>query len=120
MYDLSPSSVEDMLKKIKKPKSMVPGDFPPKLVSTLAAASSFPLSLIFNAMPTSSWPSRWKKEYQTVIPKKTAPTDANECQNLSCTNLFSKVLETYVLDCLLSEVDLSDFQYGGILSLIHI
>ena len=36
-----------------------------------------------------------------------------ETRNLSCTNFFSKVLESFVLESLLSEVPLSDRQYGG-------
>ena len=112
--DLTEETVRDMLIKMKKPKSMVPGDIPPSLVGQLASTLAYPLSLIYNAMPTSTWPDPWKKEYQTVIPKKTQPTSANECRNISCTNLFSKTLETFVLQSLLSEVDLSDFQFGGI------
>ena len=67
-------------------------------------------------MPSTTWPKRWKKEYQTVIPKKSSPVDPNECRNISCTNLFSKILETFVLNALLSEVQMEDFQYGGIKS----
>ena len=66
---LDPITIENMLRKIKKPKSMVPGDIPPNLVTILAKELSVPLAQIFNAMPISSWPSKWKKEYQTVIPK---------------------------------------------------
>ena len=54
-----------------------------------------------------------EKEYQTVIPKKSPPSGPNECRNLSCTNLFSKVLETFVLQSLKSEVDVSEVQFGG-------
>ena len=114
IFSVTPGMIASMLAKIKKPKSMVPGDIPPKLVSTLAPALSVPLSYIFNAMPNSGWPHRWKKEFQTVIPKKPNPNDENECRNITCTNLFSKVLETFVLQGLLSEIEVSSFQFGGI------
>ena len=111
---LHPAEIEKVLRGIKKPKSMVPGDIPPKIISEIAGYVSVPLAYIFNELPTSSWPNKWKKEYQTVIPKKVSPSGPNECRNLSCTNLFSKVFETFVLQALGTEVDTSDIQYGGI------
>ena len=38
----------------------------------------------------------------------------SELRNLSCTPLFSKVLETFVLSKLKDEVKLSNNQYGGV------
>ena len=105
------TEVEEMLRKIKRPKSIVPGDIPPDLVPELAFYCAPPLTLIYNDMYNSEWPTAWKREYQTVIPKKSNPSDPGECRNLSCTNLFSKVLETFVLQSLHSEIDLSDLQY---------
>ena len=49
-----------------------------------------------------------------MIPKKNNPTSLNECRNLCCTIFFSKVLESFILDCLMSEVELSHKQYGGL------
>ena len=93
---------------------MVPGDVPPKLIPQVLTNISKPLADIFNTVLDTDWPSQWKTEYQTVIPKKNNPSDLNECRNLSCTNFFSKVLESLILDCLMQEVTLSKDQFGGL------
>ena len=49
-----------------------------------------------------------------VIPKNSAPASLGELRNLSCTPLFSKVLESFVLSRLQSEIKLSSKQYGGV------
>ena len=43
---ITPESVELMIRRIKKPKSMVPGDLPPVLVNELAKECSVPLAAI--------------------------------------------------------------------------
>ena len=53
-------------------------------------------------------------ETVTIIPKKNNPSTLAECRNLSCTPLFSKVLETIILEQLKREVQLGDSQYGGV------
>ena len=65
-------------------------------------------------MNTLDWPDVWKAETVSVIPKNSAPANLGELRNLSCTPLFSKVLETFVLSKLKDEVKLSPSQYGGI------
>ena len=56
----------------------------------------------------------WKAETVKVIPKNSAPTQLSELRNLSCTPLFSKVLESFVLSRLKDEIKLSVNQYGGV------
>ena len=53
-------------------------------------------------------------ENVSIIPKNKAPSDKSQLRNLSCTPLFSKLLETFILDDLKEETSLSDDQYGGI------
>ena len=65
-------------------------------------------------MNTLSWPTIWKSETVNVIPKNSAPSGLQELRNLSCTPLFSKILESFILDRLKKEVVLSPKQYGGI------
>ena len=48
-----------------------------------------------------------------IIPKKNNPENLGDCRNLSCTPLFSKVLETFVLKQLKQETSFADSQYGG-------
>ena len=53
-----------------------------------------------------------KRIYQTIIPKRPSPTSLSETRNLSGTNFISKVLESFVIDSIEFEVELSDLQYG--------
>lgn len=103
--------VSSRLKHFKKPKSQVDGDIKPELVTMFSDQLAIPLHAIFkNVFETCLWSS----ETVTLIPKKTPPADLTEIRNLSCTPLFSKVLESFVLDRIKKEVDLSATQFGGV------
>ena len=118
--DTTPNIIEEYeiaarLRRFKKPKSTVYGDIRPELVTDFADLLAPPLCFIFNqTLHTLSWPSIWKAETVHVIPKNAAPSGLSELRNLSCTPLYSKVLESFVLDKLKKEVKLSSRQYGGI------
>ena len=87
------------IKKMRKPKSMVPGDIYPQLVSQFADFIAIPLTAIYNdILNTYVWPRCWKREFVTVIPKKASPQELNDTRNISCTMLASKVFESFVLD----------------------
>ena len=103
------------LRKMKKPSSQVRGDIDRRLVTRYADEISLPLSYIFSSTYNGAeWPLLWKTETVTLIPKKTSPTSLSELRNISCTPLFSKLMETYVLDRLRNETSLSRRQFGGI------
>ena len=109
-----PHEVSARLKTFKKPKSR-DGDIDPKLVNTYYDLLALPLTFIFNqVLNTLHWPKLWKAETVTVIPKNSSPASLSELRNLSCTPLFSKVLESFVLQKLKGEVKLSPSQYEGI------
>ena len=75
---------------------------------------AIPLHYIFNQVYNSlEWPDLWKLETVSVIPKTSAPSELGQLRNLSCTPLFSKLLESFVLDALKRETKLSAEQYGG-------
>ena len=98
---LTAETVEEGIKKAKKPSSVVPGDLPPCLLSRHASLLAVPVTRIFNIMTThQTWPTEWKKEYVTVIPKIPQAQDPSECRNISCTNFFSKLHESFVLQWL--------------------
>ena len=108
-------NVKSKLLSCKKPKSMVKGDIFPKLVVPCADYLAVPLSNIYNEiLNTFVWPMEWKREYVTAIPKKTLPEDFSDLRNISCTNLFSKVFESFILQYALEEISLKKNQYGGI------
>ena len=48
------------------------------------------------ALNNACWPKRWKMESVTIIPKVSKPESFNNLRNISCTPLFSKVLEFFL------------------------
>ena len=114
MPTLRVHEVAARIKKFRKPKSMVPRDVFPQLVTQFSDFFAIPLVDIYNAITrTGVWPTQWKKEFVTVIPKGTKPETLNDLRNISCTLLSSKMYESYVLDWLKDEVKLRSNQYGG-------
>ena len=112
---LQPHEVSAHLRSFKKPKSTVAGDVFPKCVSTYHDILAIPLTKIFNTIiATKRWPQTWKLETTTVIPKTSTASTYGECRNLSCTPLFSKVMESFLMDRIYSEVQIDAAQYGGI------
>ena len=107
--------VASRIRRFRKPKSMVPGDIFPKLVTRFADFIAIPLTDIYNCITVSrNWPVCWKREYVTIIPKKTNPEGLSDLRNISCTFLASKMYESYVLDWIKLEVMLRSNQYGGV------
>ena len=99
----------------KKPKSTVPGDIFPKLVTQFADFLAILLTDIYNCITrTRDWPKCWKVEFVTIIPKKASPESLSDLRNISCTLLASKMYESYVLDWMKLEVALRSNQYGGV------
>ena len=112
--DITPAQVEEKLKKAKKPSSMVPGDVPSAIYSMYPASLSPIIAHIFNLITSKKqWPSPWKIEYVTIIPKKPDPQEPSECRNISCTNFLSKLYESFLLEWSREEVVPKLNQYGG-------
>ena len=94
---------------------MVEGDLFPECVTKYSDLLAVPLTKIYNMILASrTWPSPWKKETVTVIPKSPSASTFEECRNLSCTPLFSKLMESYLMEMISSEVKVDTTQYGGI------
>ena len=102
------------LKQIKKPSSTVYGDVIPLTINFVTDEIATFLTPLFNkSFAEGTWPEAWRRETQTVIPKCANPTSFDELRNLSCTNLFSKLMEVFLLERLQSEVSTRSNQYGG-------
>ena len=72
------------IRRFRKPKSMVPGDIFPLLVTKFSDFLAIPLTMIYNAISSSfHWPTVWKQEFVTVIPKKNDPHSLGDLRNLS-------------------------------------
>ena len=93
------------IKSFKKPRSMIRGDIFPDLVSKFSDILAIPLTDIFNkALASKQWPDSWKEETMIIIPKCTNPQSYSELRKVSCTPLFSKILESFVLETLHKEI----------------
>ena len=94
---------------------MVDGDLYPDLVTKFSDILAIPLTKIYNhVILLREWPSQWKVETVTVIPKGKDAQSFDECRNLSCTPLFSKILEAYMMDYIVKETGIDKLQYGGL------
>ena len=112
---LTSQQVQKRLQDFRKPKSMVRGDIFPALVNRSSQYLAIPLVDIYNNITlTGEWPESWKTEYVTPIPKKNLPEEANNLWNISCTQLLSKVYESFVLAWLSEQTSLRSNQYGGV------
>ena len=108
-------SVLERLKAMKKKDSHVEGDPLPHLVRGMPELFAAPVASIFNkASMAGCWPTRWKTEHITVIPKTRNPSCLAETRNISCTALLSKVLEGALLEQLRDELVPDPAQYGGL------
>ena len=104
----------ELLKASKKTDSRVDGDPLAHLVRCHPEAFAVPVSAIYNKINDSGyWPLQWKTEHLTIIPKNPNPANLSECRNISCTSIFSKVLEGVVLLKLRGELAPDPAQYRG-------
>ena len=107
--------VSGRLRTFKKPKSMVKGDLFPQCVTKFCDQIAMPLCKKFNTIiATKRWPAKWKMETTTIIPKSSTANNYDKCRNLACTPLFSKVMESFLMDRINAEVKIDGSQYGGI------
>ena len=106
----------DKIVKAKKPKSVVPGDLPAKVIKDFAVELAGPLhKLLNNIVMSATWPKQWKREYVTPIGKVPQPENEDDLRPIALTAFFSKVMERFVVMWLLEIIgDKLDFrQYGG-------
>ena len=94
------------LKSFKKPSSTVPGDLPPAIVTKYHNLLARPVCSIINAIKSrNEWPRAWQIEYVTPIPEVPNADSIDQLRNIGCTNLLSKVAESFVLDWTKEEVE---------------
>lgn len=87
----------------------------PRLMKAHYTKVAKPVTTIFNTIFRDlAWPANWKVKTTVVVPKMAVPGTLAECRNISCTNFFSKVLVSIVLQDLRQELMQDLTQYGGI------
>ena len=103
------------LKECKKPAGRLFGDLFPGLLREHVHRIGKPLTNIINAcLDQTEWPDVWKEEIVSIIPKRTSPESLGDTRNISCTSVFSKLLEYFVLRDLKREVKIKPNQFGGV------
>ena len=103
------------LKKFKKPKGLVACDIFPDLSTLYADILAIPLTRIFNeGFKRGEWPEIWRQETAVIIPKCRQPESMSDLRNLSCTPVYSKLMESFVLERIKKETKIRPSQYGGI------
>ena len=117
---LPPISEYDVYRKIraaKKPSSGIPGDLPKAIIKEFSPELATPVhKIIHNIFLSGEWPSHWKLEHITPIPKIQTPESEEDLRPISLTPFLSKVTEHFVVTWLLDFIgDKIDFrQYGGL------
>ena len=113
--EIQPHEVAQRIRSQRKVKSAVEGDLLPSLSNQYSDITAIPATRIINySISKGTWPTPWLLETQTAISKEDAADDFDQLRNLSCTNALSKVLESFVLEKLQSEVTVRQNQYGDL------
>ena len=118
---LPPPQVDEMsvckqLLKIKKTKSTLPIDLPEKIRKECAVFLATPLTLIFNnCLISSTYPTIWKQEWVTPVPKIPCPQGLSDLRKISCTSDFSKLYESYLKNWIMEDIaqNIDIGQFGG-------
>ena len=115
IVDVTVTEVCSRLVHLKKPKSAVSIDPPTRFVNKSAHVVAVALTPIVNAVRRGEgWPAIWRQEEVSVIPKTGWPESYDQCRNVSCTSIYSKLCESFLLDQLYEEIEPEPHQYGGL------
>ena len=81
-----PYEIWKKITKMKKKSTTVKGDIPWKIIHEFAVELSEPLANIYNSASLAGvWPSFWKHEYVTPVPKVYLPRNFDDLRKISCT-----------------------------------
>ena len=106
-----------MIKNTKKPKSTFRGDLPHSLCQEFAAELADPLCHIFSeSLSKQEYPTIWKHEYVSPVPKEFPPESENKLRKISGTFFFSKLFERFLAKWIQQDIDknMDPASYGGV------
>ena len=87
-----------LILKSSKKTSSVPFDLPTRFVTEFLPFLAKPAMHIFsNAIISGIYPTRWKTEFVTPLPKVLPPVTYGDLRNLSLTEFFNKSFERFLL-----------------------
>ena len=94
---LTVQAVYSRIAKAKKPRGIIPGDLPKKIVQSCSQALAVPITTVFNQITAQAqYPESWKIEHQIAIPKVSSPETEDDLRNIAKTPFFSKVYESFI------------------------
>ena len=119
-----PNQIYQKIRKMKKKTSNLEGDIPWKVISEFSVELSEPLTNIFNtALIEGVWPSIWKHEHITPVPKIYPPNKTDDLRRISGTKSFSKLFEALLAESIIQDmapkIDKSQFGNEKGLSTTH-
>ena len=109
--------VYQRLVRIKKTRSTLPIDIPDKVRKECAVLLAAPVTAIINnSLSQSVYPSVWKQEWVTPVPKISHPQTLDDLRKISCTSDYSKLYEGYLKEWIMEDIwdNIDTGQYGGL------
>ena len=87
-----PFQIYEKIKKMKKKASTVMGDIPWRIILEYSVELSNPLANIYNSATLDGvWPTLWKHEFITPVPKVYPPNRTDDLRKISGTKNLSKL-----------------------------
>ena len=115
--NIGPFKIIKAIKKMNKNAATLPNDLPMKLIYHFADDLALPLCHIVNScLQSGTYPSIWKAEVVTPVPKVKAPEKLEQLRKISGLLNFSKITDNILTEYLVSDMSkLSDrAQYGNV------
>ena len=109
-------AVYKRIEKLKNTRSTLPLDLPNKLRKEFAVELAEPLTNIINeSLIQQKYPTLWKFEWVTPVPKITHPKVIKDLRKISSTSDFSKVYESFLKDWIMEDISqkIDIGQFGG-------
>ena len=89
--------IHEMIQSTKKTKSTLEGDLPHSIIKEFSVELSDPLANIFNkCLQSYEYPSQWKLECVTPVPKAYPTETTNDVRKISGTPFFSTLFERFL------------------------
>ena len=110
-------SVFKKLCHLKNTRSTLEIDLPNKVRKEFSAELAKPVTDIINSsLKQQTYPSMWKEEIVTPVPKVNHPKGICDLRKIASTSDFSKVFEAFLKDWILHDIgkNLDPGQYGGL------
>ena len=108
--------VFERLKKLRKTKSTQPIDLPYKLRKEFSPELAAPLADIINSsLQQHVYPTLWKQEWVTPVPKVTSPKTITDLRKISSTSEASKVYEGFLKEWIMEDIspNIDPAQFGN-------